>query len=206
MRFSCKFDYYPAPCEPNLFINPVTIDVLCNDTSYGEQVVARMSIDHLDLMRAEACGEDVLIVCDADSAGWEAVYSALFEPGNDFVELRRDFNFGEPVFDILFMHRSLFHSAVDEWRMFILDHAACLFGESTAFVMWKNETGLTNSELSQLGVRKIAGHDLHFRPNMLKTDFDRSGFASRILDFEVPKGTGAEFEAAWQGKYELENT
>ena len=200
MRFSCHFDYYPEPWDPQFFINPVTVDVLCGDENGNDCLVARMAIDHLDLIRAETSGQDVLDVCDADSAGWEAVYSALFEPGEDFVELRRDFNFNDPVLDVLFLHRSAFHRSIYDLRMFIVDHAACLFGETTALVMWNSETGIPDSDLAKLGFRKIAGHELLFRPNMLVNAYDRANDAARILDIEVSSSAAKEVEDEWSTK------
>ncbi len=200
MRFSCHFDYYPAPWDSQFFINPVTVDVLCGDERGDEHLVARLAIDHLNLSRAECCGEDVFDVCDADSAGWEAVYAALFEPGEDFVELRRDFDFHDPIFDVLFLHRSAFHPAIYDWRMYIVDHAACLFGESSALVMWKNETGMPEADLASLGFRRIAGHDLLFRPNMLKNDYDRNRDGNRILDLQVDSSVGRTVDDEWKQK------
>ena len=198
MRFSCHFNYHPAPYDPEFFINPVTIDVFCDDGNGDEQLAAKLAIDHLNLSRVESCGEDLLHVCDADSTGWEAVYSALFELGEDFIELRRDFDFHDPVLDVLFLHRSVFHPSINDWRMFIVDHAAGLFGESSALVMWKDETGLPASDLAKLGFRQIAGQELLFRPNMLKNAYESKHDAHRVLDIQVGSSVGRAVEDQWE--------
>jgi hypothetical protein len=200
MRFSCRFDHYPVPCDPQFFIDPMTIDVFCADEADHDCLVARLAIDRLDLTRVETSGEDVLSVCDAHSAEWEAVYSALFDAGSNFVELRRDFNFDDPVFDVFFLHRSVFHRSVNDWRMFIVDHAARLFGESSALVMWHRETGIADADLATLGFRKIAGHKLLFRPNMLENTYDRAAAAAELLNLQVTSGVAGEVEDEWQRK------
>lgn len=200
MRFRCHFDHYPVPEAPNSFINHATIDVLCADEDGCDCLVARLAIDHLDLVRTELAGENVFQVCDADSGGWEAVYSALFEAGQDFVELRRDFDFDNAVDDVLFLHQSVFHHSVHAWRMFILDHAARLFGETSALVMWHDETEIPHADLARLGFRRIAGHDLLFRPNMLKNNYDASVDAAGVSSIEVDSRAADEVEDEWQRK------
>lgn len=198
MRFSCHFDYYPAPASPSSFINTMTVDVLCCDEYGHDCLVARLAIDHLDLTRAETAGEDVLMVCDADSGGWEAVYGALFEEQEDFAELRRDFHFEEPIFGVLFLHQSVFHKSVHAFKMFILHHAAGLFGESTALVMWDGQTDLSNTDLARLGFRRIAGHGLLFRPNMLRCSYDAADDAEQVYAIEVSSRVTKDVEAAWR--------
>lgn len=137
----------------------------------GRLTVARLAIDHLNLARPAEAGVHVYDVCDADSSGWEAVYTYLLQRGQYGDELKAEFGLNEPVFDVLFLYRSVFHPAIAPWRPIILHHASCLFGEESAMVMWENETDLPKSELARLGFRRIAGTELLFKPNMLIDDY-----------------------------------
>jgi hypothetical protein len=187
MRLRCHFDYYPQPNSPELYIRPVIVEVVCSAKSGDEDIAARLAIDHLDLGRAMTEGEDVYDICDTDSAGWESVYTALFEPELDFAEIRRDFEFYDPINHVLFLHRSVFHPVLRDWQSFIIDHVSTLFGEDSAMVMWKNETDLSDRELARLGFRVIAGHELLFRPNMLKNDYSALADDRDVFDLDVDK-------------------
>jgi hypothetical protein len=187
MRLRCQFEYYPQPYEPELYLRPVAIDVVCHSEPDSEAIAGRIALDHLDLVRAETTGENVHDICDADSGGWEAVYAALFEPALDFAEIRGDFKFNDPINHLLFLYRSVFHPVLRDWESFILDHVATLFGEDSALVMWKKETDLSDRELARLGFRIVAGHDLLFRPNMLRHEYCASSDDRDLLDFSVDK-------------------
>ncbi len=200
MRFSCAFDYHPAPNDDDQYINPVTVEVLGWGTDGSEHLIAKLAIDHLDLTRAATAGVSVYNICDADSSGWEAVYSILLQPGQYFDELKSELNFDEPIFDILFLYCSIFHPSMDRWRMFIIDHAARLLGESSAMVMWENTTEIPPSDLARLGFRRIAGTGLLFRPNMLVDDYSQSSLeqdTQEAMYFEVDREIGDEVEAEW---------
>ncbi len=139
----------------------------------------------MDLTRAATAGVSIYDVCDSDSSGWEAVYSILLQPGQDFAELKEELNFDEPIFDLLFLYCSVFHPSMERWRLFILDHAARLFGESSAMVMWENETGIASSDLARLGFRRIAGTELLFRPNMVVNDYSQDSLEQDGRDADL---------------------
>jgi hypothetical protein len=198
MRFACHFDYSPHPIEPELYINPLTVDVFCSDEDLADCLVARLRIDHLNLTRAEASGANIYQICDADSSGWEAVYTAILEKRSATVDVREDLEFHECVFDILFLHHSFFHPAVYDWRMYIIDHVARLLGESSVFVMWQGETGLPESELARLGFCRIAQNKLLFRGNMLRHDYDAEMEPRDVNGIEVDSTVHVETETAWE--------
>jgi hypothetical protein len=197
MRFRCHFDYYPQPCEPCLYIRPMVVDVVCFTDSGDEVIAGRLAVDHLDLDRTEVEGEDVYEICDSDSAGWERVHTALFEPEGAYADLRREFNFHEAVSHVLFLHKSVFHPALRDWQSFIIDHVATLFGHESALVMWKKQTDLTDSELADLGFRIVAGHDLLFRPNMYKHKYSALDDDRNTLNLEVASDTEQYVEQKW---------
>ncbi len=201
MRFSCNYDYYPQPYEPNFFLREMTVDVLCVSENDEEVTAARMAIDHLDIDRALDNRQDIYEICDADSSGWESVFEALFEPGTQ-AEWREDFKFDELISHILFMHRSVFHPVLFAWQSFIFDHVANLTGHAAAFVMWKGETDLTDSQLSDLGFRIIAGTDLRLRPNMLLNNYSASHESRDVLDLQIPSDAQEYVDVNWKKQNE----
>jgi len=198
MRFHCQFDYYPEPYESNLYIREMEINIVCGSRDGDDVVAGRLSVDHLDIIRAETAGESIYDVCDADSSGWEHVFAGLFEPGTQ-AEWRSDFRLDEPICHLLFMHRSVFHPILRDWQSYIIDHVANLAGEDSAFVMWKGETDLSDNELARLGFRVIAGEDLRMRPNMYKHEYDAAEDKSDdVLGFYVPSDAAEYVEAGWK--------
>ena len=150
MRFHCQFDYYPQPYEPNLYLRPTIVDVMCTTERDNEVVAAQLAFDYLDFMRAEEEAEHIYDVCDADSSGWESVYSALLEQRGDTTHLKAEFKFDNPIWQILFLHRCVFHPSLRDWQPFIIEHVSRLFGEESALVMWKQTTDMGNQELKSL--------------------------------------------------------
>ena len=187
MRFRCQFDYHPRPAEADDFICPMVVEVVCSTEAFEEVVAARIAVDRLDLSRATVAGENIYEVCDADSSGWENVYAALFEPSSDphDPDLREDFEFDEPIFNLLFVYRTVFHPSLRPWQSFIMHHVSELGGDMSATIMWKSETSLSTAELGRLGFRMIAGEDLLFLPNMLQQEYspDEEG---ELFELEVP--------------------
>jgi len=198
MHFDCRFTYYPQPFEPNLFLREMTIDVVCGVDDFASVVAARLAVDHLDIGRVTSVGGDIYEVCDADSSGWEAVFAGLFEPGSQ-AEWRGDFELVDPIDDLLFMHHSVFHPALREWQAYIIDHVAKLFGNESAFVMWKEETDLTDAELDALGFRVIAGTDLRLRPNMYQQKYNAVDDERDAVNLCVPADAEEYVNANWKG-------
>jgi hypothetical protein len=161
-------------------------------------LAGRLAFDLLDIGRAEVAGENLYEICDADSAGWEGVYAALFEPEGEYGEIRRDFDFYEPIDHVLFLYKMVFHPAIRSWQSFILDHTATLFGHMSALTMWKGMTDLTDIEMSQLGFRIIAGQNLLFRPNMMKNEYSADEEKRDVLGLVVPDDAGEYVERAWK--------
>ena len=198
MEFHCQFKHYPQPCDPQFYLRPVTVDVMCFTESGNEALAGRLAFDLLDIGRAEVAGENLYEICDADSAGWEGVYAALFEPEGEYGEIRQDFDFYEPIDHVLFLYRMVFHPAIRSWQSFILDHTATLFGYMSALIMWKGMTDLTDKESSDLGFRIVAGRNLLFRPNMMKNEYSAEDDNRSVMDLVVPEDAGEYVERAWE--------
>jgi len=203
MRFDTRSTYCPKPFEPNHYIRSNVVSVVCpvqcdeeDDYEYGEAVAGRLAIDYLDICRIEAEGQSVLHVCDADSAGWDHVYAATIEPAANFTEIRQDFGFDDAIMGLVFIHQAVFHRSLRPWQQMIIDSVCKMFPESTATVMWRGTTDLTDKELASLGFRLVAGHDLLFRPNMLINQYD-TATDERTPDFAVPPDAEEYVDERW---------
>lgn len=171
MRFECNSIFYPKPTDPTHYISTNEIDVWCHTVGDEPAVAARLAVDYLDIARAVSAGESILHICDADSAGWMNVYEETIEPDINFLGIREDFGFDNPVLGLVFIHGAVFHPDLFPWRQFILDSICHMFPLDTATVMWMHTTDLEPKELASLGFRKIAGSELLFRPNMLENEY-----------------------------------
>ncbi|PHQ31695.1 hypothetical protein [Rhodopirellula bahusiensis] len=188
MKLRTKSIYHPKPFEPNQYIRPHVVDVVClTDEGDSEEVIAgRVAVDYLDISRAETAGQSIVHVCDADSQNWEMVYSSTIEPAIDFAGIRKDFEFDDPVQGLIFIHQVVLHPSLRDWQQMILDSICDMFPNETATVMIRGITELPDRELAELGFRIVAGHDVLFRPNMLKYDYTtaddpRDPFADLIV-------------------------
>lgn len=184
MWFDCRYSYFPQPYDSELFLRNYTIDIYSGN-SQGEVLVGRIGLDYLDLIRVEEAGESVYDVCDCDSAGWEQVYRILFEDREEEVDLKAEFAFDDPVFEIVFLHRFVLHPSLSDWRMFVVSHVAEMFSSNSAMVMWDDAVELTDRQLADVGFRRIAGQELLFRPNMLQHPYRGIGDRRESLDLEV---------------------
>ncbi|MCR9209723.1 MAG: hypothetical protein NXI28_15940 [bacterium] len=173
MKLRTESIYHPKPFEPNQYIRPHVVDVTClTDGDEPEEIIAgRIAVDYLDILRAETAGQSIVHVCDADSQNWEMVYSATIEPAIDFAGIRKDFGFDDPVHGLVFIHQVVLHPSLRDWQQMILDSICDMFPSETATVMIRGITELPDRALAELGFRIVAGHDVLFRPNMLKNDY-----------------------------------
>ena len=71
----------------------------------------------------------------------------------------------------MFLYGAIFHPSIHNYRQGILDLAFNLFGEESLALMWIDTSDLPESELAELGFRKIAGESLIFRHSALRTSF-----------------------------------
>ncbi len=205
MRFDTRSTYHPKPFELKQYIRSHVISVACpvegdpedDDYEYEEVVAGRLAVDYLDILRIETEGQSVLHVCDSDSAGWEHVYSATIEPAENFAEIRQDFGFDDVITGLVFIHQAVFHQSLRQWQQMIIESICKMFPESTATVMWKGTTDLSDKELASLGFRIVAGHNLLFRPNMLISEYDTAQ-DERNAEFGVSPDAEEYVEEHWE--------
>jgi hypothetical protein len=99
--------------------------------------------------------------------------------------LRPDLGINEPTNHVMFPYGAVFHPSIHAHRQGIIDTAFNLFGQESVALMWLETSGLPESELAELGFKKIAGEALIFRHSAIRTPFsDRH-----------PQGQDADLEA-----------
>lgn len=181
MHFDCRFAYFPQPYESNYFLREYEIDVVSGNEE-GSFVAGRLALDFLDLTRIEKSGESVFEVCDADSAGWVDVYQALFEENRGRTQLKEEFDFDDPIYNIVFLYQFVFGPSMRDWRKFIVAHVADMFSFDTAIVMRKDQTEFSREELTELGFWSIGGTEFLFRPNTNIHPYDPIADERDVLD------------------------
>lgn len=195
MQFNCRFSYFPQPYDPEYFIREYEIDVISGNEQ-GEFLAGRLALDFLDIDRIELSGESVFEVCDADSSGWVNVYRGLFDEHDGSVELRKDFEFDDPIHYIVYLHRVVLGPSMRDWRKFIVAHVANMFSHDTATVMRKDQEEFSKTELTELGFWSIGGSNLLFRPNTHQHPYDPNADQRDALSADA-----CQFDEEFVNKY-----
>src|SRR4029079_10671960 len=93
----------------------------------------------------------------------------ILTDGHD--SFRPDLGIDEITNHVMFLYGAVFHPSIHPFRKAILDSAFNLFGGESLALMWSDTSGLSESELADIGFRKIAGQNLIFRHSTLRTPF-----------------------------------
>ena len=129
-----------------------------------------------------ADGMPLFDICDNDSQGLHEAHVILTNGHDTF---RPDLGIEEVTNHVMFLYGAVFHPSIHPYRQGILDTAFNLFGEESVALMWLDTSGLPESDLADLGFKKIAGKALIFRHSAIRTPFsDRN-----------PQGQDADVEA-----------
>ncbi|MCC9654548.1 hypothetical protein LOC70_01805 [Rhodopirellula sp. JC737] len=207
MRIESRSIFYPKPVDPDGYIRPHELSVICasSENEDREVVAARLAVDYLDIARIEEEGMNVMEVCDADSQGWHHVCSAMLEPTEACAEYRKELGIDHPVLGLAFIHRAVFHSSMRDWQRMIIDSVSKLFSGETATVMWRRGTDMTDRELASLGFRIVANEDLLFRPNVLRSEYETVNDArDPNFDLMVPEEAGEYVQQEWDREADLD--
>jgi hypothetical protein len=129
---------------------------------------------------ALADGVPLFDICDNDSQGLHEAHVILTNGHDSF---RPDLRIQEVTSHVMFLYGAVFHPSIHPFRQVILDTAFNLFGEESLALMWLDTSGLPESDLAELGFKKIAGEALIFRHSALSTPF--SDRHSQRLDPDV---------------------
>ena len=182
MQLSCEFTTPVARTDVGDYVRHLVITVEASSEDYEPYVVGKLAVDQIFWNDALADGVRLFDVCDNDSQGLHDAHVILTNGHDSF---RPDLEIAEVTSHVLFLYRAVFHPSMHPCRQGILDTAFNLFGEESIALMWMATSGLPESELAELGFKKVAGEALIFRHSALRTPFgDR-----------YPQGQEADVEA-----------
>jgi predicted dinucleotide-utilizing enzyme len=169
MRLNVEFGASVARTDLDDYIRNLEVTVTCYDEdALHEYVVGKLAMDQVLWMDALTDGVSLFEICDNDSQGLHEVHTILTKGKQDF---RSDLKIDEVTNHVMFLYGAVFHQAIHAYRQGILDAAFTLFGEESVAVMWKDTSGLSETEMADLGFCKIAASELIFRHSALLTPF-----------------------------------
>jgi len=182
MLLRCEFLTSVARSEVDDYVRHLVISVECYGQDYDLYVVGKLAMDQLLWSDALADGVPLFDICDNDSQGLHEAHVILTNGHDSF---RPDLRIKEATSHVMFLYGAVCHPSIHTYRQGILDTAFRLFGEDSVALMWLETSGLPESDLAELGFKKIAGQALIFRHSALRIPFtDRH-----------PQGQDADVEA-----------
>jgi hypothetical protein len=183
MRLHCEFSTPVARSDVDDYVRHLVISVGCYDEDCAEEyLVGKLAMDQILWSDALADGVPLFDICDNDSQGLHEAHVILSNGHDSF---RPDVRIKEPTRHVMFVYGAVFHPAIHAYRQGILDSAFNLFGEFSVALMWLETSGLPESDLAELGFKKIAGEALIYRHSALCTPFSE----------RHPQGQDADVEA-----------
>jgi hypothetical protein len=183
MYLRCEFSTSVAQIEEEDYIRRFVVDMKCyeEEDSDDSYLVGKLAMAQILWNDAIVNGESLLDICDNDTQELHEAQYILTGGHNTF---RPSLKIREATNHVMFLHGAVFHPAIHAFRQGILDAAFNLFGKASVALMWLATSGLPESELADLGFKKVARKDLIFRHSSVRTPFrDRH-----------PQGQDAEVE------------
>lgn len=150
------------------YVRHLLITVKAFSKDFELYTVGKLAMDQILWSDALADGMPLFDICDNDSQGLHEAHTILTNGHHSF---RPDLDIQEMAHHVMFLYGAVFHPSIHAFRQGILDSAFNLFGEESVALMWLDTSGLQESELAELGFKKIAGENLIFRHSALRTPF-----------------------------------
>jgi len=174
----------------------MVISIECFDKECAEAyIVGKLAMDQILWSDALADGVPLFDICDNDSQGLHEAHVILTKGQDSF---RSDLRIKEVTNHVMFLYGAVFHPSIHGYRQGILDTAFNLFGEESVSLMWLDTSGLSESDLAELGFKKIAGEALIFRHSALRTPFDDMHPQGQDADVEALPEFEEWVEKEWQ--------
>jgi response regulator NasT len=146
------------------------------------KLLRKLAMDQILWNDALTDGVSLFEICDNDSQGLHEAHVILTDGHDSF---RPDLEIEEITNHVMFLYGAVFHPSIHPFRQGILDNAFNLFGEESLALMWLDTSGLPESDLADIGFRKIAGEDLIFRHSALRTPFSDRNPLGQDADVEA---------------------
>lgn len=166
----CSFRTGIGRFDPSDYVRAIDIDVVYLDENEQEILLGKVRADQVRIGDAQADGQDLGYIFDADSQGLHETFVALFKANG---EPRKELNITADVNNLIFLWNATFHPVLEPYVGGIVDMIGTLFGEDCLFASWHDTTGLSDAKLAELGLQKIAGSRLIFRHSAFLTPFSR---------------------------------
>lgn len=183
MHLRCEFSTPVARNEVDDYVRNLAISIECFDEDCAEAyIVGRLAMDQILWNDALADGISLFAICDNDSQGLHEAH-VILSNGHDI--FRPDLGIQEATTHVMFLYGAVFHPSIHPYRQGILDTAFNLFGNLSLAMMWLKTSGLPESDLADLGFKKIAGEALIFRHSALPTSFSDRHPQGQDVDVEA---------------------
>ncbi len=165
---SCQFETPIGRSDYSDYVRSLQFSVSGHDAAGNRILLGKIAADQVLIGDAQTHGMPLLDVCDQDSQGLYETYVALFDDKGEF---QPELNIDEPADSLIFVWRAVLHSRIRPYLHGVIDAIGTLFGNETVLAMWHRTTELSDSELSALGFRRIAGSELVYRHSALRSDY-----------------------------------
>ena len=169
MILECNFTAPIARTMTDDYVREITIDIRCFNEDGAENYLAgRIAVSQVLWNDARADGESLFEICDNDSQGLYDVFTALCD---DSGEVRPEFEIDDVFNHVMFVYHVVLHAEIQPYAKAILDAAVDLLGHEALVVMWRGLGGVPDSDLAELGFRKVAGTELICRQSTHRSRF-----------------------------------
>jgi hypothetical protein len=191
IRIQCNFEASIGRTELDDYTRSLNLSVIGFTEDGLDIVLGRMCADQLLLRAAADDGEDLIGICDNDSGSMVDLFTSLFD--DDYL-FQAEFGVDENTDHVLFLWKSTFHPKLRPYQAGILNTLPEMLGNDSAMVMRRNACDLDETELVDLGFKRIAGTEFLFRHLAYMNEFTRVNPKGTEVpaDFEV-----VEADAEW---------
>ena len=169
MILECNFTAPIARTMQHDYVREITIDIRCFDEAgANDYLVGRIALSQVLWNDARAESQSLFEICDNDSQGLYEVFTELCDESG---EVRPEFEIDDVFNHVIFVYRVVLHPEVRPYAQSILDAAVDLLGHDALVVMWRGLGGIADTDLAELGFRKVAGIELICRQSTHRSKF-----------------------------------
>lgn len=195
MRLRCDFSTPVARTDMNDYVRHLVITIENFGKDYELYVVGKLAMDQILWNDALVDGVPLFEICDSDS---QAMHEAHVILTNGHDSFRPDLGIKELTNHVMFLYGAVFHPSIHPFRQGILDAAFNLFGKDSVALMWLDTSGLPESELAELGFKKIAGQSLIFRHSAVRAPFSERNPQEQDADVKALPEYEEWVEKEWE--------
>ena len=174
MRIHVEYDWDSDADECEFVVEHVA-SVFELTSDHEPVCVGRVWFDRVLASSASAAGRSLEDVCDESSDGLYECYRLLFDGAQDDVFPAPELGVGEPVTELLFEHRAVWHPVSTAFQPVFFCALAELFECGSLTIAWRKAVTAPDAELAPAGLMKIAGSDALYKANAYACEMSRDG-------------------------------